>query len=91
MFATSGLRLPGARMVIYTADVPFGRSGQQANIVIRDDRGVAAVELTPPESVHDAEQAESLLRDAGWRPTGAGSATRQGWAFPVARDPGAFP
>lgn len=77
--------------MIFTADVPFGHGGQQANIVIRDDRGVAAVELTPPEAVRDAEQAETMLRDAGWRPTGAGAATNQGWAFPVARDPGAFP
>lgn len=77
--------------MIYTADVPFGRSGEQGNIVIRDDRGVPAVELTLHESVSDAEQAESLLQDAGWRATGAGSATDQGWAFPVARDPEAFP
>lgn len=77
--------------MIFTAEVPFGHAGRQADIVIRDDRGIPAVELTPSEAVSDAEQAESLLHDVGWRPTGAGSATGQGWSFPVARDPDAFP
>lgn len=70
--------------MIYTADVPLGADGPQSGIVIRDDRGVATVQLPLNGPVGNAEEAESLLRDAGWPPTAGGTATDQGWAFPVA-------
>jgi hypothetical protein len=71
--------------MIFTADVPARHEGSQSSIVIRDDRGVAAAELILQDLVDNAEEAESLLQNAGWPPTAAGTETDQGWAFPVTR------
>lgn len=65
----------------YTAHVAQG--GGDAGIVVRDDRGVPAGQLSLPAALQRPEQADEELLRHGWERTAGWTATDQGWDAPV--------
>lgn len=68
----------------YTAHLPGHGAAPATELIIRDDRGIPALQHTLPESLDHPDDADDLLREHGWVATAAWTMTEQGWAAPVA-------
>lgn len=67
----------------YTAHVPGHTAAPDTELIIRDDRGIPAVQRSLPAPLDSPDQAVDLLRDQGWAVTAAWTMTDQGWTAPV--------